>query len=72
MSNISRLIRVTAVDDIGTYFANAESQDSLKAGAKVQGYPSIDALTAKKDGKEIVIAKVSDRVIPTPAASDLL
>ena len=70
MSNISRLYRVTAFDDNGIYFADA--QDSLKAGAKVQGYSSIDALTAKEGGKEIVIAKVSDPVISKPAVSELL
>ena len=72
MSNISRLIRVTAVDDSGKYFADAEVEDAVRSGARIRGYPSVEALIAKKDGKEITIAKVSDRVISTAQTPDML
>ena len=72
MSNISRLIRVTPVDDVGIYFADAEVEDAIRPGTRIRGYPSVDALIARKDGKEIAIAKVSDRVILTPATPDTL
>lgn len=72
MSNISRLIRVTAVDDSGVYFADAEEEDAARPGARIRGYPSVDALIVKKDGKEITLAKVSDRVISTPQTPDIL
>ena len=71
MSKFSRLVRVVATDDSETYFADAGSLNSVKAGTKVQGFRSIHDLGTQA-GREIVVAKVGHRIIIFSAYSDLL
>ncbi|CZR56529.1 related to bifunctional 4-hydroxyphenylacetate degradation enzyme [Phialocephala subalpina] len=67
MSTFSRLIKFVASEDNKIYFADAGVSDTIEAGNKFDGYPSIEALDLKSGGRKV---SVSQLLAPTPTESN--